>query len=239
MKLDKPVAKKQFLKPGLLGLSLFFSVHSLSNAAIVSTFAGVAGGADTTARTNYRNALGNVFTTEDFDTETSNNRFLDVNVENSVGLGLFTVFYTTTGAVNNVSIDIDGISPDFTLGLSTDAVGTNTITSLELRFASPINAFGSDFLNLDSRTSTLVTFTVPGQGSFSPGSLLDPTNTANPISGFVGFTTDAPFSVITISGPGNDGFSLNNVDLSIVPEPSSTFLLGIAGLGALLRRHRL
>lgn len=51
----------------------------------------------------------------------------------------------------------------------------------------------------------------------------------------IGFTTTDVFS---LTHTGGNGASFDRVEISTVPEPSSTTLFGLAGLGAVLRRRR-
>lgn len=77
-------------------------------------------------------------------------------------------------------------------------------------------------------------------------SLLDPTNTLTQVSGFIGFISDTAFSTISITGPGNDFFSIDDIYVSgdaVLPEiplPAAfpLMLAGLAGLGFASRRKK-
>jgi hypothetical protein len=107
-----------------------------------------------------------------------------------------------------------------------------------LTFATPVTAFGALFGNILPNAST-VYISLPGNPITAPQQTLM-TNTF-PNLAFFGWTSDTPFSSVTIQG--SDAYSiLDNVTLAVavVPEPS-TYSMILAGLGmmALAVRRRL
>ena len=157
------------------------------------------------------------FQTEDFDIG-GGTVFIPNNVVSSVGL--FNVFYTTQGNVDNSG---ERLESDLLILTWEPAGGAMTTTSLELSFASSINAFGADFSSISSA------LTIDPLGVTS-GEI----NIQNLVGsgGFVGFIADASFSTINITSDDIEEFGIDNASFgTAVPEPFSVLLLTFAGCG--------
>ena len=110
--------------------------------------------------------------------------------------------------------------------------GTNG--PLTFIFDAPVTSFGAFF---DSPAS------LAGLEFFADGVVATDTTTLG-LSGadtFIGFTSATPFTTVDIDYLGPTGaselFGFDNVVFSIVPEPTSMAVLGLAGLAALRRRR--
>ena len=110
-------------------------------------------------------------------------------------------------------------------------LGGQNYDSFTIGLASPINAFGGNFGPLSSGESITLT---TAAGAVTVSDFLPFTN------GFLGFTTDAPFSSVTVTSTtgGSIFHSISSVvyGTAPVPEPASLGVLGLGGLCLLRRR---
>ena len=171
-----------------------------------------------TDQTAWETAVGaGNFQTEDFDIG-GGTVFIPNNVVSSVGL--FNVFYTTQGNVDNSG---ERLESDLLILTWEPSGGVMTTTSLELNFASSINAFGADFSSISSAL-TIDPLGVTG-GEINIQNLVGS-------GGFVGFIADASFSTINITSDDIEEFGIDNASFgTAVPEPCSVILLTFAGCG--------
>jgi hypothetical protein len=114
-------------------------------------------------------------------------------------------------------------------------------------FSTPVYGFAADIgsvFNWGSTNDPTITFTFAGGSeSFTlPNYLFGTANTLN----FVGFTSDTPFSSVSISDP-TYGLAIDNFEVATgltvagaVPEPSTwaMMILGFAGLGLMAYRRK-
>lgn len=114
-------------------------------------------------------------------------------------------------------------SPDFSSPIAYVRIDSGTMTSLIFTFNTAINAFGAYFEDLSV-----------GSAEILLGSETAPSYTS--ATGFLGFTSSDPFTVVTFQTDSNNTFYFDNVQYqfasteSAVPEPSSLALLGASGL---------
>ncbi len=180
-----------------------------------------------TDRTSFNTAVGPIVL-ENFNSFASETPFHTTALD----VGDFTLSMTgspNTGARRN-KIDL----PPYEWSVS-DIDGTNVVNvltilgdSLFITFDSPITAFGADFAAFNDghlRTTIVVSTEV-----------LNPPATAGNDVRLFGFTSDTPFTVVEARAVDNDGYAIDNVSYSVVPEPAMICLLGLGGL--LLRRRK-
>ncbi|MEN8847311.1 MAG: hypothetical protein ABF377_04455 [Akkermansiaceae bacterium] len=108
--------------------------------------------------------------------------------------GNFSVYYETFENVDKASYDYAfDSSTDRPLDLGIDIGGSDRTTSLEFRFASPQIGFAADFASVDIGEGLILTLfngTTPTGETVNMDAIL----TAGDGDGFVGFTTDLPFT---------------------------------------------
>ena len=111
----------------------------------------------------------------------------------------------------------------------------------DMRFTSPLKAFGAWFFNVPP-TLQIDAASLEGLGSYRHVATLNPTGSGLQ---FIGFTSDQTFNRIVFETAGccSASFALDNVShaatLAPVPEPESWALLaaGLAGIAAWTRRR--
>jgi hypothetical protein len=146
----------------------------------------------------------------------------------SVDFGAFTV--SETGDIGNVIEQTSFNSTDGSFSLG--AVPTTTGSTITFTFDSPINAFGFDITN-----QSLSGFNVIVGGDVSDSI---PIAAANTFQFWGVVDTTSSFSTLTFSPNANTGeLMMDSVSYGAIPEPSSSVLLGVAGLAiAALRRRK-
>jgi hypothetical protein len=104
---------------------------------------------------------------------------------------------------------------------------------IHLVFPSPVTAFGADFMSMCNQLSTYDQgLSLEVNGILYAFETLMPTNDG---TGFLGFTSSVPFSMVTIMDPVTGAwrlgqtFGLDNVSFVAVPEPATMILLGWGG----------
>ncbi len=189
--------------------------------------------------------------TEDFSSEGSSSG--DVQIPNNTvfDVGLFNVFYTTSGGVKETFNDIknpsDGtINGTNELRLQIDITGSDATTLLELRFDSPITAFGADWNGIDVGDALTLnvgadSIVLEANLGSAPGSFNIPTGDG----GFLGFTSDTAFTSVnftaTITIGVTETWRMDNVVLgNVIPEPNTIalFLMGLSGMAIVCWRRR-
>jgi hypothetical protein len=107
--------------------------------------------------------------------------------------------------------------------LELNAVGTETLS-----FATPVTAFGALFGSINP-TAFSINASIPGNSN--AGAQVTLKTNAYPNWAFFGWTSDTPFSSVTIAGTESSPI-LDNVTLAVaaVPEPG-TYSMMLAGLG--------
>ena len=217
-------------------LSFLIFAFTSANAATVTTFSD---------RTNWETAVG-TFQEENFNSTPA----IDPIPNNTVfDFGLFNMFYTTaTGideVVNAVNLSPASINGSQQINLAFDTAGTDSTTLLELQFDSPVTAFGATWngirneipdptspfgppnlkINVGGATIQLNTFLGPAPLAF---------NSPSQDGGFLGFTSDMPFSSISFTADGTEIFHFDDAVLSTtapVPAPSALLLMGSGLVG--------
>ncbi|WP_114970764.1 PEP-CTERM sorting domain-containing protein [Rhodoferax ferrireducens] len=111
-------------------------------------------------------------------------------------------------------------------------LGTDSIT---FTFDSATAAFGIDINTFATAAGAYSATTDLGDIALSAFDPFPASSTGQ----FVGFTSDTPFSSVTIASPGNVVYTLDTLRAVEVPEPGSLALLGLglAVLGARSRRR--
>ncbi len=168
---------------------------------------------------------------ETFNTIPTETRFHTVPLD----VGDFTL--SMIGNVNTRRNYIDLVPHQFSQfnidGSANANVFTDSGESLFLTFDVPIKAFGSDLGNLND--DLIRTHIV------ADGNVLVPPLADGDTPRFFGLVSDTEFMTVEFRGVRNDGFSIDNVSYSRIPEPCSIALLGIGFTGMLfvsLRRDR-
>jgi hypothetical protein len=150
------------------------------------------------------------------------------------------VVYTSSDGNPLITNLFLALSPPNTLGEDVNGFFLPTDV-LTLTFPTPITAFGISFNTFatDMGAYTLTT----NAGSVIP-SFFDPFPGAA-TGQFAGFSTDTPFTTVTVLAPGGLSYTADNVTYAVagvVPEPSAFALLGLGTAGLLAygwRRRRL
>jgi len=143
------------------------------------------------------------------------------------------ITYTPSAGSAVVTNNFLPLSPPNTLGRTPGEffAGTDTMT---FTFSFPITAFAISF-------NTFATVA----GSFRATNNLGDIALSffDPFPGFttgqfVGFSSTAPFTSVTISAPSGASFTLDNLTYAPVPEPAALLLVGLGTAAAFYRRRR-
>ncbi|MCH8293324.1 PEP-CTERM sorting domain-containing protein [Candidatus Poribacteria bacterium] len=189
--------------------------------------------------------------TEDFSSLGLPNSDVQIPDDTVFDVGLFNVFYTTFAGVNESFNDIknagDGtINGTNELRLSIDITGDDKTQLLELRFDSPITAFGADWNGIDVGDKLTLnvgadSIVLEANLGSAPGSFNIPTGDG----GFLGFTSDTAFTSVnftaTITIGVTETWRMDNVVLgNVIPEPNTIalFLMGLSGMAIVGWRRR-
>ncbi len=176
------------------------------------------------------NDLGNSDRALNFQTEDFNTGGQQLPIPNNVvsSVGLFDVFYTTSGNVDNTG---ERRESDFLILTWEPNGGAMTTTSLQLQFRAPINAFAADF----SSISSALTISPIGvtNGAIDLQSVVG-------TGGFTGFIADSSFTAIDITSDDLEEFGIEDASFgNAVPEPSSLLFTLAVGLGVcVMKRSR-
>lgn len=219
-----------FLAKLVMALALFVGSALPASAEIV----------EFTTRGSFLASAG-ITTTETFDAVTADSQFRT----QTVNLGSFSLagFGPNQGAFNVVNPTPASI---YNVNTSAFVLGITDVDSgITITFNSAITAFGADFRGFNNFDSVAQRSIILVNGN----SLSSPVVAANSDTSFFGFTSDTPFTTVTIMrNPGyfrdaSDAFGMDNVtfaEVSAVPEPSTwaMMILGFAGIGFTTYRRR-
>lgn len=156
-----------------------------------------------TDRASWENAVGQITTaaisTQSFDGTDSEDTEIPVATDTFNIFGNFSVYLETLGNVNDSFFDYAfDSSTNMPLDLGIDITGSDTTTALEFRFAEPQVGFAADFFSVDVGEGLSVTLF---NGGTPTGEVvnLDAILTPTGGDGFLGFTTDLPFTSFAFS----------------------------------------
>lgn len=198
-------------------------------------------------RTAWLAAAGPLSATEDFqsfavDTPFRNNSFVLLSGGMSIGeIGPASQSNENFIDVSPFSFGSVNSTPDAAIGVDSTGTPAND-TQVELRFSTPATGWGADFVGaaggdiaaldiISTTNNTLATISVTQNNQF------------------LGFTTTAGekigkllFHGLITGGPGvREGFLIDDVGVTLVPEPESLALAmgAMAAAGAIVRRRKL
>jgi len=167
--------------------------------------------------------------TETFDSFTTEDSFRTVALD----VGPFTLSMTgsTSGGANYIDLAAFVTSYSHINNTNYALVHPYNGGALFITFDTPIKAFGADFAALNDglvRTS----ITVNGQ-------TVSPSSTTTNVTRFVGVVSDTPFTTVQLTSNTGDFYGIDNVVYgTAVPEPSSSLLICLGGIGMMMRRKR-
>jgi hypothetical protein len=151
-----------------------------------------------------------------------------------VDVGPFTISMSP-GAISSSWNFIDVPPPafsDFNVdGSNVANIGLEDLDSAYLTFDTPITAFGADFAAWND--NVLRSNMIVGADVIAP-----PTTIGNQVR-FFGITSTTPFTTVEFRGTiESDGFSIDNVEFTAVPEPSTIALVGLGTLAVFAVKRR-
>lgn len=167
----------------------------------------------------------------------------DVNIDHRVStdVGLFNVFYSTAGGVNQTLNTLQPTSSRLRLTVDDNTTPTFQTTEMTFQFSTPVTAFGFSIEDLGADREVW-TFDVNGT-TFNIADVIDASSNDTHLSGFAGFQSDTPISSISmVNMPLTTRGDLVYFTEAFVavPEPSSTLIVGTCLLGGVVifRRKR-
>lgn len=194
-------------------------------------------------RSNWETAAGGAgnFTLEDFESTPLTSPILNGTL---FDFGAFNGIYQTMGGVketsNRVADNPNGTaSAGFAINgsrqvrLVWDTKDSDATTLLDLRFDTPILAFGATWNAVSPESNLRLTVANDLGDVVNLATELEPAPTSFTIpsdnGGFLGFTSDTLFSSLHFSADATDGFDFDNA-VAAVPESSSFAFMCVVGL---------
>jgi hypothetical protein len=214
-------------------MSTNVSKRIIACCLIVFVFASTA----TAAITTYTNralwqAAAGATTGENFNSYLVDTPFHAVPLD----VGAFTISMTPgaiSGSWNFIDVPPPAFS-DFNVdGTNIANIGIEDQDAAFFTFDQPITSFGADFAAWNDG--------VPRSNMIIGADVISPATTPGNQVRFFGVTSTTPFTTVEFRGlPDSDGFSIDNLEFTRVPEPSTVAMLGVgaAGLLRLVRRRR-
>ena len=218
-----------------------FGVVAVLAMVVTCTVAADAATISYTDRATWTAAAGGVTGGENFNSFASDTSFLAGSVLLSSGMSISLL--NSDGNANYNFIDVVPLASsesnvDGTADARIFTGGGPPGTLPILSFATPVYAFGADFVNLNDN---LARTNVELRSGASLVTLLLPPIAATDEVRFWGFVSDSPITRIMFQRLQNDVFGMDNIQINTgvaaVPEPTTLLLFG-SGLALAARRRR-